>query len=227
MILFSHIKRSFFILISIIPSLFGFDIVLDINQASKQLSSTLSSSCESGYAYNLNLSHYIIAHTKNNVSAEMKVSKKTAANLNDPYLVNMHKDLLIGIHHGSVQNQYLQRNSFGCPFSKQGSGYTIFVSRKNPYFSKSLLYAKILANALKEEGLNPSLHHTDQIAGENRESADIRLGIYFYDDLALLKNSKFPAIVLEPGVIVNPDDDIQVRSNVFKSKIVNALSQLK
>lgn len=223
----SSMSRFCFVFFSVIPSLFGFDIVLDIDHSSNEFTSTLSSSCESERTYNLNLSRYIIAHTSKEVSVEMKTRKNKFIDTGDNYLSNMYKDLLIGIHHGSVQKQYIQRNSFGCPTSREGSGFAIFISRKNPHFSKSLMYARKLATALREEGLSPSLHHTDKIAGENKDAANIRLGIYYSDDLALLKNSKFPALLLEPGIIVNPSDDIRVRSDSFKSKIAHAISQLK
>jgi len=85
----------------------------------------------------------------------------------------------------------------------------------------------MLANALKEEGLLPSLHHTDKIPGENKQTANIQLGIYFADNIPLLNHSNFPALILEPGVIVNPTDDVRVRSYQFKAKIVNAISKLK
>lgn len=224
MIFSTIINRIIIICILSNSTLLAFDIVMDINHVYQQLTPTFSSSCQSGRTYNVDLSRYIIGHVNKNISVEMKIKNMDS---NDSYYSHMYKDLLIGIYHGSVQKQYIKNNSFGCPVSTQGSGYSIFISRKNPHYSKSLYYAKMLAIALKEEGLSPSLHHNDKIIGENKETADVQLGIYFFDDLALLKNSKMPALVLEPGIIVNPADDLRVRSESFKSKISNAISRLQ
>lgn len=132
------------------------------------------------------------------------------------------KDLFISIHHDSVQPQFMQfRNKF--PVSNKDKGYSIFVSRKNKHFNQSLEYAKKLAENLYASGMRPSRHHGEKIKGENREAIDEKLGIYYFDDLVVLKNAQCPAVLVEAGVIVNPEDEALVRTYDFKEKMAQAI----
>lgn len=132
------------------------------------------------------------------------------------------KDLFISIHHDSVQPQFMKFKN-GFPVSDKGKGYSIFVSRKNGHFKESLAYAKKLAENLYASGLRPSTHHGEKIKGENREAIDARLGIYYFDDLVVLKNAKCPAVLVEAGVIVNPEDEALVRTGQFKENMAQAI----
>lgn len=134
------------------------------------------------------------------------------------------KKLFISLHHDSVQPQFM-RFINGLPVSQKARGYSIFVSRKNKFFDKSLEYAKILGTALRNEGLVPSRHHGEKINGENRIPIDADLGIYIYDDLVVLKQSKSPAILLESAVIVHPQDEILARSPKHQNALARALEK--
>ena len=97
------------------------------------------------------------------------------------------------------------------------------MSRKNLYYERSLSYARKLGESLVAQGLHPSLHHAEPIPGENRLLLDKKLGIYAFDELVVLKEAKSPAILLEAGVIVNPQDEIQVTQEDFKQRILQAI----
>lgn len=43
----------------------------------------------------------------------------------------------------------------------------------------------------------PSLHHAEPIHGENRELLDTTLGIYRFDDLTVLKKTRFRRFCLK------------------------------
>ena len=133
------------------------------------------------------------------------------------------KNLLLSIHHDSVQPQFMA-GATHC--SSKASGFGIFVSRLNSDFAGSLKFAKKLGEQMVASGLNPSLHHAEPIAGENRVLLDARLGIYAYDNLVVLRDAKSPALLLECGVIANPLDEERVRSAEFKGKILGAVRSL-
>lgn len=136
------------------------------------------------------------------------------------------KDLFLSVHHDSVQPQFIQHKN-GKPFSSKGKGYSLFVSRKNAHFQESLAYAKKIAEGLYASGLRPSTHHGEKIKGENREAVDARLGIYYYDDLVVLKHAQCPAVLMEAAVLTHPGDEALARSSSYRDKIadivVNAL----
>jgi len=86
-----------------------------------------------------------------------------------------------------------------------------------------LVVARLLGEELGKLGRKPSLHHAEPITGEGRQLLDSNLGIYRYDDLAVLKNSNIPAILLEVGVIVDQADEAYVASSEHQDSIATAI----
>jgi N-acetylmuramoyl-L-alanine amidase len=127
------------------------------------------------------------------------------------------QSLFISLHHDSVQKQYL-------PTASRFHGYSLFISRKTPYPEKSMACARQIALQYQAAGLTPTLHHAEAIAGENRPLADKKLGIYWFDDLVVLKTARQPAVLVESGVIVNAKEEQWLKSKSGVNTLVNALS---
>jgi len=143
-------------------------------------------------------------------------------------LANSHNALLmLSIHHDSAQLMHLEpvmRNGTKTYRTrKQISGYSIFVSKKNPQFDRCLAFAGMLGREFLKLGRKPSLHHAEPIPGEGRPLLDTSLGIYQYDNLVVLKKTKIPAVLLEVGVIVDPADDAYVSGADNQASIIRAL----
>lgn len=207
-------------------SLQGFDLALDTGHSPSK-GGAISASCTNEYLYNRSLTTYIGKNLPNlSPNIHLLHSDHEEMTFDQRYALSQKADLFLSIHHDSVQERYIQKNQLGCPSSNHASGFSIFISRKNGYFIKSLKYALKLGEALLQQGLTLSLHHAEKIPGENRELLDPRLGVYVFDDLKVLKNAASPAVLLEVGVIVNPNDDIRVRSDAYKMKVSRAISTL-
>ncbi len=204
-------------------SVLAFDVMLDIGHTPTKYGA-LSANCEKEYNYNVALGRYLLKHLANHATIKATITPQREICFKERYRSSIQKDLFLSLHHDSVQERFIKRDKFGCPSSNHASGFSIFISRKNPYFKESWKYAKKLGEALVEQGLTPSLHHAEKIQGENRELLDRRLGIYVFDDLKVLKNAKAPAILFEAGVIVNPIDEEAVQSDGYKNKIGTAIS---
>lgn len=134
----------------------------------------------------------------------------------------------LSVHHDSAQPKYFEKWQWeGGAHSRcnRFSGYSLFVSRLNPDFSESLKKASAIGAAMRAKGFRPSGHHAEPIEGENREWADKVNGVYFYDNLAVLKNAPCPAVLLEAGVIVNSDEEAKLRGSRTRLKISEALKQ--
>jgi N-acetylmuramoyl-L-alanine amidase len=119
----------------------------------------------------------------------------------------------LSIHHDSVQPQYLEDWTWqdGTQHhSSRFSGFSLFVSRKNKQMAASLHCASTIGASLRAAGFKPSEHHAEKIEGENRTWADQANGVYYYDNLIVLKNAKTPAVLLEAGVIVNEDEELRL-----------------
>lgn len=177
------------------------------------------------YEYNKDLVKHIIRVLKqygipcsltNDYDKEIKLNARTRYSAG--------KDLLISIHHDSAQKKYIEYID-GNPCSDRFRGYSIFVSRKNPFFERSVRYARYLGGMLKSYGLQHSTHHNEDIKGENREFLDKELGIFLFDDLIVLKTAKCPAILLEAAVIIDPADDILSSSTWFRDVIAHSIAK--
>lgn len=134
----------------------------------------------------------------------------------------------LSIHHDAAQPQYLQRwlwEDVERDYGDQFSGFSLFVSRKNPNVEASLQCASTIGAALKEQGLHPTPHHAEPIAGESREWADQANGVYYYDELVVLRTATVPAVLLEAGVIVNRDEELALQQPEMRSAISAAVER--
>lgn len=134
----------------------------------------------------------------------------------------------LSIHHDAAQPQYLQRwlwEDVKRAYADQFSGFSLFVSRRNPYLEASLQCASAIGAALKERGLHPTPHHAEPIPGESREWADQTNGVYYYDDLVVLKTATMPAVLFEAGVIVNRDEELAIQEPEMRSAIAAAVER--
>lgn len=142
-------------------------------------------------------------------------------------LINSVKpDLLVSIHHDSVQPIYLSKwiwNGRSASFCDKYSGFSIFYSEKNKNPSKSLRFAQLLGSALLKVGFRPSLHHAERIKGENRQIVDKEKGIYRFDDLVVLKSVDCPAVLLECGIIKNRSDELLLGGTPGQLRITDAI----
>jgi N-acetylmuramoyl-L-alanine amidase len=208
------------LLFSLAISAYSFELTLDVGHTPTKFGS-LSSSCKKEYDYNLALAKHITNYLNSkNIRPLLSYGE---ISFDERYASSNKKDLFLSIHHDSMQEQFIKRDKNNCPSSNYASGFSIFVSQKNPHYAKSLQYAKALGTSLIKQGYKPSYHHAENIAGENRILLDKKLGIYIFDDLKVLKNVKSPALLLEAGVTVNPIDEQRVQTLKFKNNVSSAI----
>ena len=135
-------------------------------------------------------------------------------------------DFFLSLHHDSVQPQYL---SWWSPEGKQQaysdlfSGFSIFVSRSNPQPEASLLCASRIGESLRQRGFKATDHHAKAVRGENRQFADWLNGVYYFDDLLVLKTAAKPAVLLESGIIVNRADELKLQDAATRKTIAEAV----
>lgn len=141
-------------------------------------------------------------------------------------IINERKpDLVISIHHDSVQPKYLtywKYENKDYLYSDKFSGFSIFVSKKNSRFSISYTFANILGKNLLENGFHPTLHHAEKIQGEGRTLLNDNLGIYRFDELIILK-SNVPTVLLECAVIVNRVDELLILNDSVQKRFVKSV----
>ena len=136
--------------------------------------------------------------------------------------------LFLSVHHDSVQRRYVKEWSVGGKthlYSDNFSGFSVFVSRKNPKFAQSLQFARLLGEAMIARGFPPTLHHAEKIPGEGRNLIRKDLGLYEFDDLIVLKTATMPAVLLECGVIVNRSEEASLQTPETQQRIADAATE--
>jgi N-acetylmuramoyl-L-alanine amidase len=137
-------------------------------------------------------------------------------------------DLLLSIHHDSVQPRYLERGELdgqSAVFSRHAEGHSLFVSGKNLWPEVSLSVARAIGTAMADWGLAPTLHHAEPIPGEGRPLLDETLGIYDFAELIVLKTAPMPAVLIEAGVIVHPDEEVRLRDPFHQDILADAIAR--
>jgi N-acetylmuramoyl-L-alanine amidase len=114
-------------------------------------------------------------------------------------------DLFVSIHHDSIQQPFIDAGR-----QREFHGFAVFVSERNPQYAQSVRCAKAIAERLIAAGESPSLYHAQPIHGENRPLIDAKLGIHRFDDLVVLRTAPIAAVLVEAGVIVNPDEEARL-----------------
>lgn len=134
-------------------------------------------------------------------------------------------DLLISVHHDSVQPEYLsywQHEGALLRYSDMQAGYSLFVSRRNPHPGRSQACASAFGAALQGAGFVPSRYHADAVVGEAREFADEDYGVHYYDNLVVLHTAAMPALLFEAGVLVNRHEELRMRDPAVRARIAGS-----
>ena len=129
-------------------------------------------------------------------------------------------DLFVSIHHDSMQQSWIDAGR-----QRNYRGYAIFVSERNPRYAESVRCAKAIGAEMLAAGETPSLYHATPIKGEDRPLIDKHLGVHRFDDLIVLKTAPMPALLIEAGVIVNPDEETRLRDPATIARIAAAITK--
>ncbi|MBY0430955.1 MAG: N-acetylmuramoyl-L-alanine amidase [Rhodospirillales bacterium] len=135
-------------------------------------------------------------------------------------------DLLVSLHHDSVQPRYLDRwthEGRSLAYSDRFAGYSLFVSARNGAAEGSARLGWLLGGELTARGLTPTLHHAEAIPGENRPLLEPRLGLYRFDDLLVLKSAPMPAVLVEAGVIVHRAEEERLAAPARQDQVAEAI----
>lgn len=206
-----------------------FIVAIDAGHTQKY-SGAISTSGKSEYSYNIKMSKILLdtLNQSDNIGAFIINPDGGSIKLNERTEVAMseHADIFISIHHDSVQPQYLKTDTIKgkkIRYTTKYKGYSIFVSKKNDKFEKSFTLAQKIANEIKNSNFIPSLHHAEKIKGENRTLLNKKLGIYQFDDLIVLKSADIPSVLIECGIIVNPNEEEQIQNSNYHQKLSDAI----
>ncbi|EIC30268.1 N-acetylmuramoyl-L-alanine amidase [Methylomicrobium album BG8] len=197
---------------------YAVDVALDVGH-SRRNSGVISASGIPEWELNRQLAEEVAGRLEQmNVSYRLIGADGAMEVLTERTDLARHDAFFISLHHDSVQPAWLER-------ADRYSGYALFVSRLNPKIGESLACAKEIGDRLLAAGFKPSLYHAAPIEGENRPFADRSRGIHYYDGLAVLRTARQPAVLIEAGVAVNPEDEIRVTGKAGRARVAEAVSR--
>ncbi len=208
----------------------AFRLVLDVGHSPESPGATSARGVDE-YQFNLALAAVIDAHLRQRGYADTtrmltgggraglgtRVAKANA----------LQPDLFLSVHHDSVQKAYLETwsvNGTDQQYSDRFKGWSLFVSQTGGHPSESAAFARMLADRLLASGLPFTRHHAQAIRGENRRFLDASRGIYRYDELAVLKATQAPAVLMEAGLIVNRSEEEQLAGADRQNRIASAVT---
>jgi len=146
---------------------------------------------------------------------------------------NLQANLFLSIHHDSVPDKLLENWEFEgkkSHFSDRFSGYSVFVSRSNPDFKTSLLFAELVGREMKAQGLQYAQQYTQAIMGRYQHPLlNKETGVYSYDQLVVLRKTWMAAVLLEAGSIINRDEELKMdspeRRDIISSGVTAAVKE--
>lgn len=133
----------------------------------------------------------------------------------------------LSVHHDSVPESQLEPwawNGRALRHADGFAGFSLYVSRLNPRLEDSLACARAIGAALRDAGLPIATHHA-AASGAGLEWADEAQGVYYYDNLVVLKTATVPAVLLEAGVIVNRDEERQLAGAARRALTTDAVAR--
>jgi N-acetylmuramoyl-L-alanine amidase len=139
----------------------------------------------------------------------------------------MSADIFLSVHHDGVHDKFLQPWTYEGQtrhYFDRSTGFSLHVSPRNPQYDDSLALARLIADRLMEKGLRFNrIHEPGNPQGAQVPYADATRGIYRRDLLAVLRLTKMPAVLLEGGVIVNREEELQLATPAYQSTIAAAV----
>ena len=136
-------------------------------------------------------------------------------------------DMFLSIHHDSVPDRFMERWEYEGKkswFSDRFKGHSIFVSWDNPARELSLKFARLLGLQLEARGLSYTPHYAEPFMGRyQRRLVDPEAGVYRFDQLRVLRETRIPAVLLEAGSIINRDEELQLQSAEHRALISGAV----
>ncbi|WP_082709954.1 N-acetylmuramoyl-L-alanine amidase family protein [Burkholderia sp. TSV86] len=173
------------------------------------------------YRYNLDLSAAVAERLRAHGGRVLRISADgREIALNERATQAPDADLFVSIHHDSIQQPFIDAGR-----QRNFRGFAVFVSERNPHYAQSLRCAKSIARQLVDAAETPSLYHAQPIRGENRPLIDARLGIHRFDDLVVLRTAPVPAVLVEAGVIVNPDEEARLARPGTIRRLADAIAK--
>src|SRR5262245_12793773 len=213
-------------------------VILDVGHTDRD-SGQMSARGVKEYDFNMKLARRVLEELVNTgfISTQMIVT--SGSNTHESRVQRSKRandlgaDLFISVHHDGVTNETLtpwQYNGKTHWFLDKFAGFSLWVSQKNNKYEESLGFATTLADQLMANGLKFTTHH-DELTntakyGRIAPLLDRERGIYDASDhIAVLYESRMPAVLLEAGMIVNRAEEQLLSSPARRATVAKSVAE--
>ncbi len=209
-----------------------FHVVIDVGHT-LAIPGAMSARGVTEYAFNLQLSRDILQALHDAGFAEAELLITTTAPFRGLFERAIHAnaehaDLFLAIHHDSVPDRMMRTWEYEGQqqhYDDDYPGYALFISNDNVARAGSLDFARALGMALQARGLPYTPHYTLPIMGHRqRVLVDADAGVYRYDQLIVLRQTRMPAVLLEAGSIVNRQEELELATPQRRALISAAVA---
>lgn len=131
-------------------------------------------------------------------------------------------NFFISVHHDSISEAYLKEwiwDGASQTYTDVKRGFGLFISSLNPDPAASLRCASAMGRGLRAAGFMPSDWH-----GRKHQPADALNGVWYYDNLVVLKRATQPAVLFEAGVIKHRDEELELLDPVRQERMADVLA---
>jgi N-acetylmuramoyl-L-alanine amidase len=206
------------------------DVAIDVGHTKEHAGATSARGTEE-YSFNWRFANELVtalSRSQSINSAFLIDPKEEGIKLQkrSPVAASLGADLLLSIHHDSVQPHYLihsPTDGKGNAWCDRFRGHSLFVSLQGDNAEGSTRLGRTIGAALKEAGRVPTTHHSEPIKGEGRSWVDEKLGLHRYDQLAVLRTATIPTVLFEVGVIVHPEEERELNNSNNRHELINAI----
>ncbi|ARQ02382.1 N-acetylmuramoyl-L-alanine amidase family protein [Pseudorhodoplanes sinuspersici] len=210
-----------------------FHLILDVGHT-PEIPGAISARGDTEYNFNLRLAN-VIKH-KLEEAGFVRTTLLLGTGEAIPSLVRrvsqanaMSADLLLSIHHDSVPQVFKSKWNYegkDLEYSDRFKGHSIFVSKDNVNYQRSLAFAQLLGGRLKARGMQYTPHYTESFMGSRRRMLlDAENGVYRFDQLVILRTPQTPAVLLEAASIVNRDEELLMGKEEHQLQIAGAVTE--
>lgn len=141
--------------------------------------------------------------------------------------VNKQKaDVFVSIHHNSILLKYMSKWTFKGRkrlYCDKFPGYSVYFSSLNRRPDESRLLAEAVSAALNKAGFSPHNHPLDEQEKKRITLIDEKTGLYKFDSLAVLRGAEMPSILIECGMIVDRNEELELAKPERMQKMAEAV----
>jgi N-acetylmuramoyl-L-alanine amidase len=130
-------------------------------------------------------------------------------------------DFFLSIHHDSINESYLQFWQWEgqeMSYTEVKRGFGLFVSAENPDLSRSVRCAVAMGRQLRAAGFVPTPWH-----GRKHKPVDAENGVWYFDNLLVLRRTTLPAVLFEAGVIKHREEELELLDSERQGRMSEAL----